>query len=63
MHRLICLSRQFLEVADFMTAQEEDLLGYNMKVYQYYNQEFGVLALAILIVLIFESNVVVWVLD
>ena len=63
MHRLICLSRQLLEVADFVMAQEDDFLGYNMKIYQCYNQEFGVPALKILIVLIFNSKVVVWVLD
>ena len=63
MHRLISLSRQLLEVANFVMAQEDDLLGYNMKIFQCYNQEFGIPALEILIVLIFESKVVVWVLD
>ena len=63
MHRFICLFRQFLKVADFVMAQKEYLLGYNMKIYQHYNKEFGVPALVILIVLIFESKVVVWVLD
>ena len=63
MHRLISLSRQLLEVANFVMAQEDNLLGYNMKLFQCYNQEFGIPALEILIVLIFESKVVVWVLD
>ena len=63
MYRLICLSRQLLEVADFVMAQEDNLLGYNMKLFQCYNQEFGIPALEILIVLIFESKVVVWILD
>ena len=63
MHRLICLSQQLLEVANIVMAQEDDLLGYNMKIFQCYNQEFGVPALEILIVLIFNSKVVVWVLD
>ena len=59
MHRLICLSQQLLEVADFVMDQEDNLLGYNMKLFQCYNQEFGIPALEILIVLIFESKVVV----
>ena len=63
MHRLICPSRQLLQVADFVMAQEDNLLGYNMKLFQCYNQEFGIPALEILIVLIFESKVVVWILD
>ena len=63
MHRLICLSKQLLEVTDFVMAQEDDLLGYNMKLYQCYNQESGVPVLVILVVLIFENKVVVWVLD
>ena len=63
MYRLICLSQQLLEVADFVMAQEDNLLGYNMKLFQCYNQEFGIPALEILIVLIFESKVVVWILD
>ena len=63
MHRLICLSRQLLEVADFVMAQEDNLLGYNIKLFQSYNQEFGIPALEILIVLIFESKLVVWILD
>ena len=62
MFRFICLSRQLLEVADFVMTQEEDILGYNMKIYKYYNQEFGVPVLVILIVLKFESKIVVWVL-
>ena len=63
MHRLVCLSQQLLEVADFVMAQEDNLLGYNIKLFQCYNQEFGIPALEILIVLIFESKIVVWVLD
>ena len=63
MHTFICLSRQLLIVADFVMAQKEDLLGYNMKIYQYYNQKFGVPALVILIVLNFGNKVVVRVLD
>ena len=63
MLRFICLSRQLLEVTDFVMAQEEDLLGYNMKIYQHYKQKFGVPALVILIVLIFECKVLEWVLD
>ena len=63
MHRFICLSRQLLKVADYLMAQEEDLMGYNMKVFQHYNQDFGVPALVILTVLIFNSKIVVWVLD
>ena len=38
-------------------------LGYNIKIYQYYNYEFGVPTLVIFIVLNFESKVVVWVFD
>ena len=63
MHRLVCLSRQLLEVADFVMAQEDNLLGYNIKLFQSYNQEFVIPALEILIVLIFESKLVVWILD
>ena len=63
MHRLVCLSRQLLEVVDFVMAQEDNLLGYNIKLFQCYNQEFGIPALEILIVLIFESKIVVWILN
>ena len=38
MLRFICLPRKLLEVVDFVTAQEEELLGYNMKVYQHNDQ-------------------------
>ena len=63
MHRLTCLSRQLLEVADFVMAQEDNLLGYNIKLFQCYNQEFVIPALEILIILIFESKIVVWILN
>ena len=63
MLRLVCLSRQLLEVADFVMTQEDNLLGYNIKLFQCYNQEFGISALEILIVLIFESKIVVWILN
>ena len=63
MHRLVCLSQQLLEVADFVMAQEDNLLGYNIKLFQCYNQEFGIPVLEILIVLIFESKIVVWILN
>ena len=59
MLKFICLSRQLLKVTDFVIVQEEDLLGYNMKIYQHYNKEFGVPALVILIVLIYENKVAV----
>ena len=31
MHRLVCLSQQLLEVADFVMTQEDNLLGQELK--------------------------------
>ena len=49
MLRLIYLAKQLVEVVDFVTTQEEVILEYNMKIYQFYNQEFSIYTLIILL--------------